>query len=414
MRYNKWIGMIAAGTFMLSACQREEVVPAPGYSTEVIAFTSPYMTRSTALRNDFNPNDQVGVVGYCWAMNGDVNNSDSEWDTKKVFAQPDMFYNEPLTYTEGGLWNYNHYTNTHVEGSGTGLCPWYENEDYTYSFFAYYPYAKFGDQSTSMVDDGVMRNYKYGEIADGKGKIYLTEEKTTGDPIIKYRLPHEGESASSDKLDWEKVPDFMLTYKIDHRKADGAVSLEFRHLLCALEFEVNNYNSFPVDVTQLTFSGENFYKEVIVKGQESGYSIGDTRYSGYFNLISGEGDALSIGKATVDSEGNLIPATEKLTADKAENLIDLLFITDALGKITDTKGRCGIKIAASSEAFTGGEITGGNMEISEMSFTAGVKSIFSINIVGNDFILQVRSDNNWIDGNVNEDGHGSNDDIRFE
>ena len=54
------------------------------------------------------------------------------------------------------------------------------------------------------------------------------------------------------------------------------------------------------------------------------------------------------------------------------------------------------------------------MEISEMSFTAGVKSIFSINIVGNDFILQVRSDNNWIDGNVNEDGHGSNDDIRFE
>ena len=99
------------------------------------------------------------------------------------------------------------------------------------------------------------------------------------------------------------------------------------------------------------------------------------------------------------------PATVRLEADEAGNLIDLLFITDEQGKITDEDGSCSILITGNMA----GEAIGDNrrMEIdSEMSFRAGVRSIFSINIVGNDFILQIRSDGNWEDG--------SNSDIIFE
>lgn len=390
MGYNKWIGIMLAGMLVLGACQREEAgAPVPGYSTEAIAFTSPYMTtRSTEMRyGSFETGDKVGVLGYCWAENGDIDVSSSQWDTKKVFAMPDMFYNEQLTYTEEGLWKYDGYRQRQGDRyvDMKGICPWYENADYTYAFFAYYPYAGLdrSNRGTILAEDGT-----------SMGTIELSGEEDRSDPTITYTMPYDGLAEDASR-DWRLVPDFMLAYKVNHRKSDGPVDLKFRHLLCALEFEINNFNPKPVSITQLAFSGKNFYKSVSVTGQENGYHIGEERYSGNFNIIS---NAIEIGGAEVNAEGEVTaPKTMRLEADKAGSIIDLLFITDELGKITDADGSCSILITANME----GEQIGDNRHMpidSEMSFRAGVRSIFSINIVGNDFILQIRSDDNWEDG----------------
>ena len=391
-----------AGVLALGACQQEETgAPASGYSTEAIAFTSPYMSRSAQMRDQFESNDEVGVVGYCRVV-GQEDYSTSPWDTKKALATPDMFYNEKLTYTEEGLWTYSSHRDQETNTVEDGLCPWYANEAYTYTFFAYYPYA---EELTSHVNVTVgEKTYDClsGNISGGKGTIALSSDKTLGDPIIRYTMPHTG-TANTSPLNWKSVPDFMLSYKVDHLKRDGAVSLNFRHLLCAFEFEVNNFNPAAVTINNLQFRGEDFYKSVIVVGQESGYSVGSDRYSGYFNIISGGASSIEIPAAIVTGE-DVTPSTVKLTADEAGELIDLLFITDAQGKITS--GDCGIMINATMEGQTIGT---GNRYMgidSEMSFQAGVKSIFSINIVGNDFILQIRSDDYWEDG--------SDSDIRFE
>lgn len=383
MGYNKWIGIMLAGMLVLGACQREEAgAPVPGYSTEVIAFTSPYMTtRSTEMRlGSFNEGDQVGVLGYCKAENAGVDISTSPWDTKKYRTKPDVFYNQQLNYGGEGTWNYT--------WNNEGLHPWYDNEDYTYAFFAYYPF-------TNLAPSG--ENGKYtGEIAGGRGTITLSGPEAFDEPVITYTMPHSGGSADA-RLNWGAVPDFMLAYKVDHLKSDGVVNLSFRHLLCALEFEVNNFNPEPVDITRLAFRGENFYKTVSVTGQESGYSVGEERYSGNFNIISRGGNEIRIPAATVNENEEVVPATVRLEADEAGNLIDLLFITDERGKITAADGSCAILITATM----GGEQIGENRHMpinSEMSFRAGVRSIFSINIVGNDFILQIRSDDNWEDG----------------
>lgn len=220
------------GVCLLAACQQAELPQeTPGYSDRAILFTSPYTaTRSPNMRyGAFNEGDRVGVLGYAPAR-GQEDYSTSPWDTKKEFATPDVFYNEPLTYQGDGAWNYSWSTGDDPAG---GLHPWYDDPDYTYAFFAYYPYVQMGHGVS-----GTLHN----DNGDSMGTIELSGENETGDPTITYTLPHNGNSTYS-ALDWEVVPDFMLAYKVDHREADGAVNLDFRHLLCAFEFEINNYNT---------------------------------------------------------------------------------------------------------------------------------------------------------------------------
>lgn len=375
------------GSCLLIACQQTELPQeTPGYSDRAILFTSPYVaTRSSNMRyGAFENNDKVGVLGYAPAGRAGADYSTSPWDTKKPFATPEVFYNEPLTYQGEGVWSYVWSTGTDPQG---GLHPWYDDPDYTYAFFAYYPYVEvsgYANQGTLRNDDG-----------ESMGTIQLSGADETGDPTITYTLPHDGWSASSE-LDWEVVPDFMLAYKVDHREADGVVSLDFRHLLCAFEFEINNYNPQPVEITSLTFSVNNAYKSVTVTGQESGYSVGTDTYSGYFNIISTRGTHFTCPAAQTDAEGNVTaPTTVKLTTDldaASADPIDLLFITDHDGKLTQNNGACTINIDTDLTNEQSMNIN------TEASFQAGVRSIFSINIVGNDFILQMRPTDNWEDG----------------
>lgn len=354
-----------------------------------IVFTSPYsITRSEALRyGSFKEGDKVGVLGYCEAENLGVDISSSPWDTKKPFCTPDVFYNQKLTYQGEGLWRYI------WDGTGNvgGIHPWIkDNEDYTYSFFAYYPYVEISSYTNK------------GDIPNNGGTITLSGENEKDNPTITYTMPHDGNSASGSKLEWKNIPDFMLAYRVDHVKSDGVVRLPFRHLFCAFEFRVNNYNETSVTIGGLRVSGENFYKSVTVTGQESGYHVGDDRYSGYFDVISAyeAGFECPAGNIIKDNDGNIIeviPTTVSITTDGSATAegdpIDLLFIPDGNGKLTaDLNESLYLNIEINELNIRK------SMNLKDASFEPGVRSVFNINIVGNDIYLQVESTGNWDDG----------------
>lgn len=403
--YRYWI-FAAGAALTLASCQQDTpALPTQSGDATVITFNSPYTvdSRSDAMRSgNFETDDKVGVLGYCIASNQGVDISTSPWDTKKPFCTPDVFYNQELKYSGTGMWNY-----TWNGGSGAWqdynpvgnkLHPWAENENYTYSFFAYYPYA--------LVD----RNGEGTITIDGieMGEIKLSGDDERGDPTITYTMPHgNGSDLSSTKVWWE-VPDFMLAYKTDHYKRDGSVKLEFRHLFCAFEFRVNNYNEYPVIISDLYISGgtvneprTGFYKSVTVTGQENGYTVGEDVYIGRFKLIEGKTTGgFECESADRNENNEIVPSVTDILSKEAghENeKISLLFIPDENGKIT-SDGNESLEISLQATS-TGGNIDGTrSMNLEGSSFQPGVRSIFNINIIGNDFYIQMRSDGSWDDG----------------
>ena len=379
MKRYKYIGLLLLAG-LAAACQKETVAPAgAGYSTEAILFTTPYtVSKSAAMRDgDFNEGDKVGVLGYCKAtgLNGE-DYSASEWDTKKPFATPEVFYNQELTYKGNGVLSYN-YSGDNAVGTLRG---WYNEPDYTYAFFAYYPYAQlgYGNRGTIYAEDG----------RTSMGTITLSGENATGDPTFTYTMPYRSNSSTSTLLNLDRVPDVMLAYTVNHRHSDGAVSLKFRHMLCAFEFEINNYNEEPVEITSLVFRGENFYKSFTITGQKQDYTPKDDRYSGQFQLLS-EGKPLVCPPA-LETDGVIVPGKAIVSLDGSDDPIDLLFIPDADGKIT--AGTCSVSVQMEGERERTQNVRDG------MSFRPGTRSIFSINIVGDNFVIEVRADNAWSDG----------------
>lgn len=401
--------------FLLGSCSQEELpqTPSPDYATGVITFQSPYtVTRSAALRSGtFQPGDQVGVLGYCKASNTvngvDIDYSTSDWNTKKVFSKPDVFYNQKLEYTNDGLWTYSWSGTFDGLGQVGNLHPWSSNEDDTFSFFAYYPYA---ENETITNSSG-----------EKMGTITLSGEDATGDPTITYVMPHNDVDDLNSAKKWWVVPDLMLAYKTDHKRENGSVKLNFRHLFCAFEFEVNNYNASEVRVEDLYLHGgklndsgkieEGFYREVTVTGQQSGYDINtENLYVGRFKIVGRDPDKKEDEHILVDltcpgAQDSGQPTTTSIDYDGSP--ISLLFIPDERGMLTtDDNESLSMDIT-----LTIGDKTverKGIMNLGNQSFQPGVRSIFSINVIGNDIYVQMRSDGTW------ENDGDSDSDITFE
>lgn len=398
--------------FLLGSCSQEELpqTPSPDYATGVITFQSPYtVTRSAALRSGtFQPGDQVGVLGYCKASNTvnevEIDYSTSDWNTKKVFSKPDVFYNQKLTYTDDGLWTYSWSGNFDGRGAVGELHPWSSNEDDTFSFFAYYPYAENKTITNSSGEE--------------MGTITLSDEDVTGDPTITYVMPHNTVANLNSTRQWWVVPDLMLAYKTDHKRENGSVKLNFRHLFCAFEFEVNNYNASEVRVEDLYLHGgkldssnskieEGFYREVTVTGQQSGYDINrENLYVGRFKIVGRtekEDEHILVDLTCPGAQDSGQPTTTSIDYDRSP--ISLLFIPDERGMLTtDDNESLSMDIT-----LTIGDKTvkrEGIMSLSNQSFQPGVRSIFSINVIGNDIYVQMRSDGTW--------ENDSDSDITFE
>lgn len=385
--------------FLLGACSQEELpqTPSPDYAAGVITFQSPYtVTRSAALRSGtFQPGDQVGVLGYCKASNKvngvEIDYSTSDWNTKKVFSKPDVFYNQKLEYTNDGLWTYS-WSGTFDGLEQVGyLHPWSTNEDDTFSFFAYYPYA----ENRKITDSS----------GNAMGTITLSGENATGDPTITYEMPHGVGSSITSTKNWWVVPDFMLAYKVDHKKEDGSVKLNFRHLFCAFEFEVNNYNQEKVIVEDLYFSGgkfegktiiAGFYKSVTVTGQQNGYSVDENNlYGGRFKIVGRKDDEdkhILTNLSCPGAQDSGQPTTTSIDYD--ESPISLLFIPNENGMLTTDENH---SLSMDITLKIGDKTVEreGIMNLGNQSFQPGVRSIFSINVIGNDIYVQMRSDGTW-------------------
>ena len=369
---------------LAAACQKETVAPVgTTYATEAILFTSPYtVSRSPEMRyGSFNVGDQVGVLGYCGgeytASGGATVQVHTEpWTSKRIFCAPEVFYNQELTYAGNGTWNYT----WNGTGAVGGLHPWLDDrEDYLYTFFAYYPHSD--------------------ALPQRMGTITLSGSGVKGTPTITYTMPYNSSrSSSTTSLDLDVVPDFMIADSVvDHQKEDGAVSLNFHHMFCALEFEISNYNDENVEIDLLRLSGSDFFRQLSVTGSKQTVS---GNYSGRFNMVTNTNPiscpAQSKMRLVIDERGNVgVKPVDEVTSEA----VNLFFIPNGEGKITES-GKCTVEVT-STEGSQSLQDAGANMV-----FRAGTRYIFSINIVGNDFILEIRSEDNWYDG--------GDSDIRFD
>lgn len=404
MSINNYIYTLAgiALCSLLAGCQQDEIpTPQPAGDGTVITFNSPYTvdTRSAAMRSgSFKKDDKVGVLGFCKAYNNGQDNSNAAWDYKKLFCTPDVFYNQELTYDdETGAWNYS-WTGRFEEQDYTDeLHPWSSKEDATFSFFAYYPYADVNRNGEGTITlDGV-----------NMGKIKLSADDHRGDPTITYTMPFSTGGNTSSNRRWWHVPDFMLAYKVDHLKADGSVQLNFRHLLCAFEFEVNNYNDEDVIIEDFYFGGgtenpdgsnaDGFYRSFTVTGQQSGYDVDPTdMYVGEFQLIGNNGkeDPHILQDFTCPAQ------TEGTSIDYESSPISILLIPGADRALTTDKNKS-VYIRIQARTKDSNEQIGDDsnhlMNLVDLTFEPGVRNIFTINIIGNDFYVQMRSDGRWED-----------------
>ena len=396
---------------LLAGCQQDEIpTPQPAGDGTVITFNSPYTvdTRSATMRSgSFKKDDKVGVLGFCKAYNNGQDNSNTAWDYKKLFCTPDVFYNQELTYDGVGAWNYK-WTGRFEEQDYTDeLHPWSSNEDDTFSFFAYYPYADVENNDGKIVIDGLEADEEY--LDNGSGTIELSGRKDRGEPTFTYTMPF-GTGNTRSQRRWWYVPDIMLAYKVNHLKADGSVQLDFRHLLCAFEFEVNNYNDEEVIIEDFYFGGGNntgqndtgFYRSFKVTGQQSGYDVDPTDiYLGEFQLIGGD----------VNDDEHILrnftcPAnTEGTSIDYEESPISILLIPDAGGALTTDQNQS-VYIRIQARTKDSNEQIGDDskhlMNLVDLTFEPGVRNIFTINIIGNDFYVQMRSDGRWEDDDDSE------------
>lgn len=384
----------------LAACQHDELpsTPPAGDAT-VITFNSPYTvdTRSAAMRyGSFQKGDKVGVLGFCKAENNGTDYSTSDWNTKKPFCRPDVFYNQELTYDGAGWWDYS-WDGT-FDGSGPVgdyLHPWSSDPDDTFAFFAYYPYAANGNL-TGKDETGSF----------SMGTIDLSDADHRGDPTIKYTMPFATGGTITSNRRWWHVPDFMLAYKVNHRKADGSVQLDFRHLFCAFEFEVNNYNDDDVIIEDFYFGGgtedsngdniAGFYRSCTVTGQQSGYDVDPTdMYVGQFQLVGATGnEPQHILRSFTCRAGE-----EGVSIDYNGSPISILLIPGEDGSLTTDKN-ASLYIRLQARTATGTPIGDGDdrlMNLVDLTFEPGVRNIFTINIIGNDFYVQMRSDGRWED-----------------
>lgn len=325
--------------------------------------------------NQLPDGSSFGVFGYCLAQiapdNTELNNSSGSlyWDQKKILCRPHLFYKQEVTYS-GGACSYSPVKN------------WYDQVNYQYSFFAYYPY---GDEYFS----------------------FNTDESTLGAPEVVFSIPdistgeslnieYENENGSSvtesySVLDDALVPDAMVAQTIDVTRAGGVASLDFLHILTGLNFQVNNYNVMedesggqvpgnPVTIHSLVLAGD-FYKSVEINF-DSGYDFTDDTFNGAYVLVSQD---IEVGglESVSGIGGKTLLMVSNLTKTSGEDAYIgnlKLAVTYSFG---DTVRRTKVFSRPDNFLPAGGTI-----------YTA------QLNFIGNSFVLNfiVDNDSKWEDG----------------
>ncbi|MBD5375013.1 MAG: fimbrillin family protein [Bacteroides sp.] len=258
-----------AALFLLSGCTSDGDGPEP--VDNIIEFDVPSVVLgepeelSRAQRLDVLPAGEVfGVSGYCVPLSGgedlkpDYNAAGAYWTAKNRNSIADVMWNQPIkfdgtkcVYRDAEGTTYYHPAHWYISAGSTHADP----ADFRYTFIAWHPYG--GDYFTP------------------------SEKGAVGTPQIGFTMPFN--PGDNGELDPTKVKDAMVAQTVDRlRNVDnvGTVPLRFRHILCGLRFQINNFNtSQEVIVRSLALSG-SFYRSatisfagtspvVVVKGDET-------------------------------------------------------------------------------------------------------------------------------------------------
>ncbi|MCD8275797.1 MAG: fimbrillin family protein [Alistipes sp.] len=362
---------------MATACRKDDFTPASG---DAIRFGSPqisvgelgtFETRSS-FQEDYLPDGATfGVMGYCvpyfqgsstmqdWAAGA------YGWGSIRTNAFPDVFYNQKVT-CQGTTCIYD-YENQ----SGAGPRRWYNAEDwpeavnadaYQYTFFAWYPYDGFNNGGFTL-DTPVSATAK-------------------GAPKLTFTMPFAEDSDPTTLLDDSRIPDAMLAVAYNRRKSDGAVTLNFSHILVGLGFAVTNYHeSADIKVNSVTLHG-SFVRSITVDFNRNSGETGFYAYEGRYNGIY----TLSDTPFVLEPSGNV-----SLVGDK-----HLLLLSDVKGEfLGDVKVTVNYTYDGETRNFTTGR-PGSFMP------HAGTKYTAHLNFIGESFVINFEAENQWENGNEDD------------
>ena len=317
------------------------------------------------LINDFPIDAQVGLFGYCCDENGDYGSFD--WEGKKTHCLPDenLFNDTPMTNSGRGIWNY-----------GT-LKYWYDEADYKYTFFAYYPYKGTGIE----VETSTLLNREPIPLSDGN-------------PILKYTMPFNNRNNITTELNQDDVLDVLYAGRIDWQNTNNQpVPLTFAHLMTGLEFEVDNYADADVTISELKLQG-TFHRTAAVTLNEASVanngnyrdniSISDT-YSGYFPIIS--------ASTTYDNRSN----PHKVN-DASNNLVELMLLADYANHTIGSN----VELQISYIIGTGLHQEETLQLPADMIFYPGVKNILRLEFLGDHLMLSFIPGSTWTLGGDDE------------
>ncbi|WP_294634091.1 fimbrillin family protein [uncultured Bacteroides sp.] len=266
------------------------------YSHNDITFASPTIMMNTpetraTLMNNITQNTVFGVLGYCvpYQLESDIDNyqgGTSDWLVKKSLSHADVMYKEPIfydgakcVYSKDGI-TFNEpkhwYTSDEAKVTNTDL--------FQYTFIAYHPYNN-------------------SEAAGSGFSMTPADEKTRGIPNLTYTMPYPASTDIRTELNTEDAQDVMIAAVFDHVPTQGAIQLDFRHLLTGLRLQINNYNptvannpnANTVTIRSLSIDG-NFYRvgNVDFTPADPTLTVTDDKYSGTFPFIKNDGQPLSI------------------------------------------------------------------------------------------------------------------------
>lgn len=323
LRIYKYLAYSLPILFLHAACSSEDNIgnERDRFGSNDIVFAAPAITMDVpvtraTLMNSITENTVFGVLGYCvpYQLNSETNRDwrggASEWLTKKNLVSADVMYCEPIFY-DGSKCVYS------ADGSKfNSPKEWYtaqtaggvDNTDqFLYSFIAYHPYS-----SGFAVAPG--------------------NDSTRGIPKLTYTMPYAAGNDVNAELDSELAKDVMIAAVFDHAPTQGAVQLEFKHLLTGLRLQINNYNQ-PVNnepntnaviIHSLSING-HFYRvgEVDFAPADPTLAVTDEMYSGTFHFIKetdtddftvAPNSAAIVGATPDNPQGNTLLLLPKLDA----------------------------------------------------------------------------------------------------
>lgn len=328
MKYAKMRNLYAALACcaMLSSCDggKAGLVTAPD-PVRHVTFASPAVlmqgaemlgqpdTRSYLL-NSFPDGQAYRVYGYCVpdAVSGgtdDYAGALSPWNTKSTRVKADVFYGTDVTCT-GAMTSYGNLKEWYSAGID-GIPSGAQASQFRYSFIAHYPVDCFS--------------------------MNKADASAAGVPVLTFTMPWSGGDMDTER-DHREVPDAMLAARFDHIRANGAVPLNFYHIMTGIRFRVNNYSDKDLIIESARLSGR-FYSEAtfdFAKTQvvQTAVPLEQKSFSGYFSLIAdGTSQTCPAGAASpylglsdTEPEGTTVLLLPNLdadpsTADRPENPI---------------------------------------------------------------------------------------------